>query len=80
VHVSSSTISVALSERLEAAHPRPSNLRRRHRFRPPEAQPRKQLWVLAAGDPVAVERCMPLLEAIGRGVTRFGDKASTANS
>ena len=80
VHVSSSTISVALSERLEAAHVAAEQAYVAATvFGRPEAAAAKQLWVLAAGDPVAVELCMPLLAAIGRGVTRFGDKASTAN-
>jgi 3-hydroxyisobutyrate dehydrogenase-like beta-hydroxyacid dehydrogenase len=80
VHASSSTISVALSERLELAH---AAAKQSYVvttvFGRPEAAVAKQLWVLAAGNPVAVEKCIPLLEAIGRGVTRFGDKAPTAN-
>ena len=80
VHVSSSTISVALSERLAAAH---REAKQSYVvatvFGRPEAAVAKQLWVLAAGEPGAVERCLPLLESLGRGVTRLGEHAPAAN-
>ena len=80
VHVSSSTISVALSERLSAAH---AAAERGYVSAPvfgrPEAAAAKQLWVLAAGAPEAVNRCLPVLEAVGRGLSRLGDSASSAN-
>ncbi len=80
VHVSSSTISVALSERLAAAH---REAKQSYVAAPvfgrPEAAAAKQLWVLAAGEPAAVDRCLPLLEALGRGVTRLGESAPAAN-
>jgi 3-hydroxyisobutyrate dehydrogenase-like beta-hydroxyacid dehydrogenase len=80
VHVSASTISVALSERLSAAH---ATAKQGYVAAPvfgrPEAAAAKQLWVLAAGVPDAVERSLPALQAMGRGVTRLGDTASAAN-
>jgi 3-hydroxyisobutyrate dehydrogenase-like beta-hydroxyacid dehydrogenase len=80
VHVSSSTISVALSERLAEAHARAGQ---RYVSAPvfgrPEAAEAKQLWVLAAGAKADVERCRPLLEALGRGLTVLGERAPSAN-
>ncbi|KFA89937.1 NAD(P)-dependent oxidoreductase [Archangium violaceum] len=80
LHVSSSTISVALSERLAEAHVKAGQ---RYVAAPvfgrPEAAEAKQLWVVAAGAKADVERCRPLLEAIGRGLSVLGEKASSAN-
>ena len=80
VHVSSSTISVTLSDRLSAAH---SAAGRGYVSAPvfgrPVAAAAKKLWVLAAGAPNDVERALPVLQALGRGVTRLGDVASSAN-
>ena len=80
VHVSCSTISVALSERLAALH---AEAGRGYVAAPvfgrPEAAVAKKLWLLAAGKTADVERALPVLEALGRGVTRLGEKASTAN-
>lgn len=80
VHVSSSTISVALSERLAAAH---AAARQGYVAAPvfgrPDAAATKQLWVLAAGVTGDVDRCMGVLHALGRGVTRLGDRPSMAN-
>ncbi len=80
VHVSSSTISVALSERLAEAHAKAGQ---RYVSAPvfgrPEAAEAKQLWVLAAGAKADVERCRPLLEALGRGLTVLGERAPQAN-
>ncbi|WNG38729.1 NAD(P)-dependent oxidoreductase [Archangium violaceum] len=80
IHVSSSTISVALSDRLAEAHAKAGQ---RYVSAPvfgrPDAAEAKQLWVLAAGARADVERCRPLLEALGRGLTVLGEKASAAN-
>lgn len=80
VHVSSSTISVGLSERLAEAHAKAGQ---RYVSAPvfgrPEAAEAKQLWVLAAGAKADVERCRPLLEALGRGLTVLGERAPQAN-
>ncbi len=80
VHVSSSTISLALSTRLASVH---AAAKRDYVSAPvfgrPEAAAAKQLWVLAAGAPQAVELCLPALQAIGRGVTRLGDEPPAAN-
>jgi 3-hydroxyisobutyrate dehydrogenase-like beta-hydroxyacid dehydrogenase len=80
IHVSSSTISVALSERLAAAH-----IERGQRFVAapvfgrPEAAAAGKLFVTAAGAEGAVRDAMPLLEAIGQRVTVLSETPSTAN-
>ena len=80
IHVSSSTISVALSDRLSAAH---AAAGRGYVSAPvfgrPAAAAAKKLWVLAAGAPNDVERALPVLRDLGRGVTRLGEVASAAN-
>jgi 3-hydroxyisobutyrate dehydrogenase-like beta-hydroxyacid dehydrogenase len=80
VHVSCSTISVALCDRLAPAH---ANAARGFVAAPvfgrPEAAATKKLWILAAGQTADVERALPVLAALGRGVTRLGETASTAN-
>lgn len=80
IHVSSSTISVALSERLTQAH---ADAGQGYVSSPvfgrPDAAEAKQLWVLAAGPKAEVDRVRPLLTAIGRGLTELGEKPSAAN-
>jgi 3-hydroxyisobutyrate dehydrogenase-like beta-hydroxyacid dehydrogenase len=67
VHVSSSTISVALAHRLATAHADAG-----HRFVAapvfgrPEAAEAAKLFVVAAGDPVAVQTVSPVFDAIGQ--------------
>ncbi|MCP3101427.1 NAD(P)-dependent oxidoreductase [Myxococcus sp. K15C18031901] len=80
VHVSSSTISVALSRRLAEAHARVGQgYVSAPVFGRPEAAEAKQLWVLAAGPAGDVARCKPVLEALGRGLTVLGEEATAAN-
>ncbi|CAM3866844.1 NAD(P)-dependent oxidoreductase [Corallococcus sp. ZKHCc1 1396] len=80
VHVSSSTISVALSERLTKAHAEAGQgYVSAPVFGRPEAAEGKQLWVIAAGPGAQVERVRPLLTALGRGLTELGEKPSSAN-
>jgi len=80
VHVSCSTISVALSQRLATAHAEAGlGYVAAPVFGRPEAAVSKKLWLLAAGKAADVERALPVLEALGRGVTRLGEDASLAN-
>jgi 3-hydroxyisobutyrate dehydrogenase-like beta-hydroxyacid dehydrogenase len=80
VHVSSSTISVALSERLAAAHAaRGQRFVSAPVFGRPEAAAAAKLFVTVAGAPDAVEDCMPLFEAIGQKTFRFGANPPDAN-
>jgi 3-hydroxyisobutyrate dehydrogenase-like beta-hydroxyacid dehydrogenase len=80
IHVSASTISVALSEKLSAAH---AVCGQRFVSAPvfgrPEAAAAAKLFVVAAGAPDAVEACTPLFDAIGQKTFRFGDQPSSAN-
>jgi 3-hydroxyisobutyrate dehydrogenase-like beta-hydroxyacid dehydrogenase len=80
VHVSSSTISVALSERLTEAHASAGQgYVSAPVFGRPDAAAAKQLWVVTAGPRADVERCRPLLESLGRGLTVLGERAASAN-
>jgi len=80
VHVSCSTISVALSQRLAAAHAAAGlGYVAAPVFGRPEAAVSKKLWLLAAGKTADIERALPVLEALGRGVTRLGEDPSLAN-
>lgn len=80
VHISMSTISVALSKKLAEQH-----ARRRQQyiaapaFGRPEAAETGKLFVVVAGEKAAVDHCMPLLEAIGQRVFVMGDKPQMAN-
>jgi len=80
IHISSSTISVALSERMAAAHA--TNGQRfvsAPVFGRPEAAAAAMLFVAVAGAPDAIDECMPLFNAIGQKTFRFGEKPSDAN-
>ena len=80
IHVSMSTISPKLSRALAE----------RHRtagqeyvaapvFGRPEAAEAKKLWIVVAGPAPAIERCRPLLDAMGQGVIVAGDDPGRAN-
>lgn len=77
IHVSHSTISIALAERLAAA-PGGGFVSAPVFGRPPAAAA-AQLFVVAAGDPAAIDRCQPLFDAIGQRTFRLGDDAPAAN-
>jgi 3-hydroxyisobutyrate dehydrogenase-like beta-hydroxyacid dehydrogenase len=73
LHISLSTISVALSERISAEH-----ARRNQAFvaapvfgRPNVAEEGK-LWIVAAGAADAIRRARPLLEPLSRGISVIG--------
>jgi 3-hydroxyisobutyrate dehydrogenase-like beta-hydroxyacid dehydrogenase len=80
IHISMSTISVALSKRLAQAHARAGQ-----RYvvatvmgRPDMAAAAK-LFILAAGDPAAVRACGPLFDALGQKTSNIGSDPSAAN-
>jgi 3-hydroxyisobutyrate dehydrogenase-like beta-hydroxyacid dehydrogenase len=80
IHVSSSTISVALSEKLTAEHTkRGQRFVAAPVFGRPEAAAAAKLFIVVAGAPDSVDACMPLFEAMGQKTSRFGDKPSSAN-
>jgi 3-hydroxyisobutyrate dehydrogenase-like beta-hydroxyacid dehydrogenase len=80
VHISMSTISVALSQKLMQEHGK-----RGHQyiaapvFGRPEAAEAGKLFIVAAGDKSVVERYKPLLDAMGQQVFVMGDKPEMAN-
>ncbi len=81
VHVSSSTISVALSERLDAEHIAAGQAYLVSCvFGRPEAAAARQLWVVAAGALSPIERCRPLLGAFSRGLSVVGERPPAANA
>ena len=80
IHISSSTISVALSRRMAAAHAE----RKQHYvaapvFGRPEAAAAQKLFVVAAGPAAQVEMWRPVLDAIGQKTFIVGEDASGAN-
>lgn len=80
IHISMSTISVALSERLTAAH------RQAHQqyvaapvFGRPEAAAAAKLFVVAAGPATTLQELQPLFDAIGQRLFIVGDEPRAAN-
>jgi len=79
-HVSMSTISVALSRQLAAAHTEG----KQHYvaapvFGRPEAAAAAKLFIVAAGPAAQIERCRPLFDAMGQKTFIAGDDPSGAN-
>ena len=79
-HVSMSTISVALSQQLSAEHAK----RGQHYvaapvFGRPEAAAAARLFIAAAGDASAVERCGPIFDAVGQRTFVIGTSPEMAN-
>ena len=80
IHISSSTISVALSEKMAAAHAASGQrFVSAPVFGRPEAAAAAKLFITVAGASDAVDACMPLFESIGQRTFRFGDNAPDAN-
>ena len=81
LHISCSTISVALSERLTAEH-----ARRGHEFVAapvfgrPEIAEQGRLWIVAAGAEAAVKRARPVLEPMSRGISVVGEEPRQAHA
>lgn len=79
LHVSHSTISVALADRLEADHRDGYGFVSAPVFGRPVAANAAKLFVAAAGQPKSNERCEPLFTAVGQWVFRVGTTPSAAN-
>jgi 3-hydroxyisobutyrate dehydrogenase-like beta-hydroxyacid dehydrogenase len=80
IHISSSTISVVLAEKMTAAHA--ANGQRfvsAPVFGRPEAAAAARLFIAVAGTPDAVDDCKPLFDAIGQKTFRFGENPPDAN-
>lgn len=80
VHVSMSTIGIDTAKHLAKAH---AAKQRAYVAAPvfgrPDFAEQRKLWVVAAGQTKALARVRPLLEAVGRGITEFGETAWHAN-
>jgi 3-hydroxyisobutyrate dehydrogenase-like beta-hydroxyacid dehydrogenase len=80
LHVSSSTISVALSQRLTEEHARAGQrFVAAPVFGRPNVAAAGQLYVIAAGKPAALEAAAPLLDAIGQKTFVVSDTPKAAN-
>jgi 3-hydroxyisobutyrate dehydrogenase-like beta-hydroxyacid dehydrogenase len=80
IHVSMSTISVALADRLAAAHAeRHTRFVSAPVFGRPQAAAAAQLFIVAAGAAAALERVQPVLDALGQRTFHFGERPSAAN-
>jgi 3-hydroxyisobutyrate dehydrogenase-like beta-hydroxyacid dehydrogenase len=80
IHISMSTISVALSKELARAHAA-AGLRfvAAPVFGRPEAAAGAKLFIVAGGDPATIKACQPLFEAIGQKTTVIGAEPQAAN-
>ena len=80
IHVSMSTISVALSNKLAQTH---AEIGQRFVAAPvfgrPDAAAAAKLFIVAAGDPTAVETCQPLFDALGQKTVAISAEPSAAN-
>jgi 3-hydroxyisobutyrate dehydrogenase-like beta-hydroxyacid dehydrogenase len=80
IHVSMSTISVALSNKLAQAH---AEIGQRFVAAPvfgrPDAAAAAKLFIVAAGDPAAVEACKPLFDALGQKTVPISAEPGAAN-
>jgi 3-hydroxyisobutyrate dehydrogenase-like beta-hydroxyacid dehydrogenase len=79
VHVSHSTISVALAERLTADQDGAGGYLAAPVFGRPPAAAAAMLFVVAAGRADLIARCEPALDAISQRVFRVGETPSAAN-
>jgi len=80
IHVSMSTISVALSKRLAQCH---ADAGQRYVAAPvfgrPEMAAAAKLFIVAGGDAATIEACQPLFQAMGQKTVPIGTEAPAAN-
>jgi 3-hydroxyisobutyrate dehydrogenase-like beta-hydroxyacid dehydrogenase len=80
VHISASTISVAMSERLTKEHAAAGqSFVAAPVFGRPEAAAAAKLFIAAAGAPDAIQSVTPLFDAIGQRIFVLGDEPKSAN-
>ncbi len=80
LHISSSTISVALARRIAEAHRvNRQNFVSAPVFGRPDAAAAARLYILVAGDPAAREAAMPLLNVLGQRTFVVSEKPEAAN-
>jgi 3-hydroxyisobutyrate dehydrogenase-like beta-hydroxyacid dehydrogenase len=81
LHISSSTISVALSERLTREHAkRGIPFIAAPVFGRPNVAEAGKLWIVAAGPADQIERALPVLELLSRGISVVGSEPSQAHA
>jgi 3-hydroxyisobutyrate dehydrogenase-like beta-hydroxyacid dehydrogenase len=81
VHVSLSTISVQLSQKLTVEHAtRKQSFVAAPVFGRPNVAAEGKLWIVTAGKPETLEKVKPLLESFSRGITVVGDKPYKAHA
>jgi 3-hydroxyisobutyrate dehydrogenase-like beta-hydroxyacid dehydrogenase len=81
LHISCSTIGVALSERLTVEYTkRGIEFVAAPVFGSPDAAAEGRLWVVAGGSASTVNRTRPLLNAFSRGITVVGEQPKLANA
>jgi 3-hydroxyisobutyrate dehydrogenase-like beta-hydroxyacid dehydrogenase len=79
-HVSMSTISVRLSQRLAEMHSQAGQAYvAAPVFGRPQVATAAKLWIVAAGPPNQIERCRPLFDTMGQGVFVVGEEVGAAN-
>jgi 3-hydroxyisobutyrate dehydrogenase-like beta-hydroxyacid dehydrogenase len=80
IHLSMSTISVALSKNLAQAH---AQAGQRYVAAPvfgrPDMAAAAKLFIVAAGDPADIDRCQPLFRAMGQKTIPIGTEPAAAN-
>jgi 3-hydroxyisobutyrate dehydrogenase-like beta-hydroxyacid dehydrogenase len=80
IHISMSTISVALSDRLADVHGKAGQgYAAAPVFGRPEAAATAKLFIIAAGTDATLRRCQPLFDAMGQQTFVIGAKPSDAN-
>jgi 3-hydroxyisobutyrate dehydrogenase-like beta-hydroxyacid dehydrogenase len=81
LHISCSTISVSLSERLTAEHARRGiDFVAAPVFGRPNVAADGRLWIVAAGTDTAIKRARPILESMSRGITIVGPEPRMAHA
>lgn len=81
VHISMSTISLALSRRLAQAHrARTQRYVVATVFGRPDVAAAGKLWVVAGGSSESIAQCQPLFDAIGQKTFMAGEQADAANA
>jgi 3-hydroxyisobutyrate dehydrogenase-like beta-hydroxyacid dehydrogenase len=80
IHISMSTISVAMSDRLAQAHVQSGQ---RYVAAPvfgrPDMAAAAKLFIVAAGDPAAIDACRSVFDALGQKTSTIGGVPSAAN-
>jgi 3-hydroxyisobutyrate dehydrogenase-like beta-hydroxyacid dehydrogenase len=80
IHISMSTISVSLSKDLAQAHAEAGQrFVAATVFGRPDVAAAAKLFIVAAGDPAAVEACQPLFDALGQKTFPMGAEPAAAN-